>query len=263
MSNQGYDPILVGYGDFGNDWRALPERDPLLQDSDGGPVPGMTPLMPWNHMAGHAIAWCDFMEDQGYEVPEHMYKSFYDLRGQYKPDPAAMAAGYPEPAFYATEHSDTAFAVNSVLRYVRSVRGHRSRILGAPGWALHLSLLKPHPPWIAPAPYNTMYHPDDVDPPVRADGGPAAEAAAHPWLEMHLKKLVAGGAKAIAQHNANFKRDRALYYGLVSETDAHLGRLFDYLRDSGELDRTLIIFSADHGEQCAFQLRTACTQKRI
>jgi arylsulfatase A-like enzyme len=38
----GYDPILVGYGDFGRDWRTLPELDPLLQDSDGGPVPGMT-----------------------------------------------------------------------------------------------------------------------------------------------------------------------------------------------------------------------------
>jgi hypothetical protein len=43
------------------------------------------------------------------------------------------------------------------MKYVRSVRGQRSRILGAPGWALHLSLLKPHPPWIAPAPYHTMY----------------------------------------------------------------------------------------------------------
>jgi hypothetical protein len=35
---------------------------------------------------------------------------------------------------------------------------------------------------------------------------------------------VAGGADAIAKHDADFKRDRALYYGLVSETDAHLGK---------------------------------------
>jgi arylsulfatase A-like enzyme len=42
---------------------------------------------------------------------------------------------------------------------------------------------------------------------------------------------------------------RAQYYGLVSETDAHLGRLFDMLKESGEWERTLIIFSADHGEQ--------------
>jgi hypothetical protein len=71
------------------------------------------------------------------------------------------------------------------MAYIRSVRGQRSRILGAPGWACHLSILKPHPPWIAPEPYHRMYHPDEVDPPVRA-AAPADEAAAHPWLECEL-----------------------------------------------------------------------------
>eukprot|EP01052_Picozoa_sp_SAG31_P055247 SAG31_NODE_15150_length_767_cov_4.142216_2_plen_114_part_01 len=33
MRKLGYDPILVGYGDFGTDWRSLPPRDPVMQVS--------------------------------------------------------------------------------------------------------------------------------------------------------------------------------------------------------------------------------------
>ena len=40
-----------------------------------------------------------------------------------------------------------------------------------------------------------------------------------------------------------------VYYGLCSEVDAQLGRLFDRLRAIGEFDKTLVIFTADHGEQ--------------
>jgi hypothetical protein len=75
LRKQGYDPILVGYADYGIDHRPLAANDPLLNDSDGGPCPGMTPLLPWNHMAGHAIAWCDDLEQRGYDVPETMFVS--------------------------------------------------------------------------------------------------------------------------------------------------------------------------------------------
>jgi arylsulfatase A-like enzyme len=42
---------------------------------------------------------------------------------------------------------------------------------------------------------------------------------------------------------------RAVYYGLISEVDAALGRLFDHLRQEGLWDKTLIVFTSDHGEQ--------------
>jgi arylsulfatase A-like enzyme len=42
---------------------------------------------------------------------------------------------------------------------------------------------------------------------------------------------------------------RSQYYACVEETDAQLGRLFDELRHSGELQRTLVLFTTDHGEQ--------------
>ncbi len=41
---------------------------------------------------------------------------------------------------------------------------------------------------------------------------------------------------------------RASYYGLISEVDHHIGRLIDHLRQSGEYDHTLVLFTVDHGE---------------
>ena len=42
---------------------------------------------------------------------------------------------------------------------------------------------------------------------------------------------------------------RATYCGLMSEIDDHLGRVFDYLKETGQWDDTLIVFTCDHGEQ--------------
>jgi arylsulfatase A-like enzyme len=41
----------------------------------------------------------------------------------------------------------------------------------------------------------------------------------------------------------------ASYYGLISEVDDNLGRLFESLKANGQWDSTLIIFTSDHGDQ--------------
>ena len=43
-------------------------------------------------------------------------------------------------------------------------------------------------------------------------------------------------------------RLRAVYFGLIAEVDHHLGRILERLARRGELDRTLVVFTADHGE---------------
>ena len=44
-------------------------------------------------------------------------------------------------------------------------------------------------------------------------------------------------------------RLRASYFGLMSEVDTQLGRLFNELKQGGQWDNTLVIFTSDHGEQ--------------
>ena len=41
---------------------------------------------------------------------------------------------------------------------------------------------------------------------------------------------------------------RAVYFGLIAEVDHHLGRILERLARRGELDRTLVVVTADHGE---------------
>ena len=41
----------------------------------------------------------------------------------------------------------------------------------------------------------------------------------------------------------------ALYDGEIAWTDQHLGRILDRLRAAGELDRTLVVVTGDHGEE--------------
>ena len=45
------------------------------------------------------------------------------------------------------------------------------------------------------------------------------------------------------------RRLKASYYGLMSEVDDNLGRLFAHLKATGQYDDTLIVFTSDHGEQ--------------
>jgi arylsulfatase A-like enzyme len=99
-----------------------------------------------------------------------------------------------------------------------------------------------------------MYSPDDMPAPVRAVS-PEAEAAQHPLLAHYLAEINQGKffqdgtAPAAAMSVAEIRQMRAAYYGLMSEIDFHLGRVFDFLRETGQWDDTLIVFTCDHGEQ--------------
>lgn len=44
-------------------------------------------------------------------------------------------------------------------------------------------------------------------------------------------------------------RAKAVYLGLITEVDKNLGKIFDLLKETGQWDDTLIIFTSDHGEQ--------------
>ena len=54
--------------------------------------------------------------------------------------------------------------------------------------------------------------------------------------------------RAILRSPEHLRALRALYDGAVSEVDTHVGALFDTLRDSGLLERTVVVVTADHGQ---------------
>ncbi|MCR9257731.1 MAG: alkaline phosphatase family protein [Alphaproteobacteria bacterium] len=108
-------------------------------------------------------------------------------------------------------------------------------------WCCHLSFIKPHWPYIVPAPYHDMYGPESWLPPVRSD---AEHDNPHPVYEAFMRARV---SRAFSQDGV---RDTVMpaYMGLIKQIDDQMGRLFAFLRDRGLFDNTMIVFTSDHGD---------------
>jgi len=84
---------------------------------------------------------------------------------------------------------------------------------------------------------------------------PDEEAKQNALLAYYVKNIKQasffqdGQEPASAMTKRQVAQMRATYCGLMSEIDDHLGRVFDYLKQTGQWDDTLIVFTCDHGEQ--------------
>ncbi|MCK9512697.1 MAG: sulfatase-like hydrolase/transferase [Pigmentiphaga sp.] len=140
---------------------------------------------------------------------------------------AHLAAAVQEP------HSETAYVTDVAIDFIR--RRHRKP------WALHLSYIKPHWPYMAPAPYHAMYR-DAPLAPVRRRRD--TEANEHPVLRAYRShdECLSFEREDVAAHV------KPAYMGLIRQIDDHLGRLFAALEQTGQADDTLVIFTSDHGD---------------
>ncbi len=138
------------------------------------------------------------------------------------------------PARVAEEHSETAYMTDLALDWIRAQ--------GEAPWVLHLSYVKPHWPYVAPAPYHAMFRGSDVG--AILHGPQDGTADEHPVVRAYREhdECVSFADEAIARHV------RPAYMGLIAQLDHHVGRLLDALSDLGRLRDTLIVFTSDHGE---------------
>ncbi len=150
-----------------------------------------------------------------------------------------MASGWfmanaGKPANIAEEDSETPYMTRRAEEFIAQAPADRP-------WLCHLSYIKPHWPYIVPAPYHAMYGRDDVPPAVRAD---EERESPHPVYGAFMENRI-GRA---------FQRDETrlsvipAYMGLIKQCDDQLGRLLDFLRDEGRLDDTMIVITSDHGD---------------
>ncbi|MCB1756299.1 MAG: sulfatase-like hydrolase/transferase, partial [Gammaproteobacteria bacterium] len=231
----GYDPRLFGYTDTSADPRELSPDDPLLRTFEGV-LPGFAIGAELNE--DNLQGWPESLRRKGYRVPEpesDLYRA-----SDY------FADGFTrEAALYRAEDSDSAYLVDALIEYIQEQSGQP--------WFAHLALLRPHPPWIAPEPFNRLIDSEAIPAPVR-HASRAAEAAGHPfvktWLEEQDRTGYCTPDVNVQQISEQQRREiAAVYYGLLAEVDQQIGRLLEFLRASGDDRDTLIIVTADHGEQ--------------
>jgi choline-sulfatase len=108
-------------------------------------------------------------------------------------------------------------------------------------WFCWISFGGPHEPWDAPEPYASMYDRDAVAPGLPK---PPDFSARRGLLQRAYGNR--GGAPQLSDDQVAAMR--ANYAGNVSLIDDQIGKIIETIRDRGELDNTVIIFTSDHGE---------------
>jgi arylsulfatase A-like enzyme len=224
----GYDPVLFGYTDTSRDPRGEPHDSPWLRTYEG-PLAGIRPIV---HLDGNPTPWTDWLRARGFEPPAAAVEAYGWRENGPEYEDGAPA---PRPLAFPAEVDDVAFLTGQLIDYLKAAKGP---------FVAHLSLLRPHPPFVAPEPYNALYDPAQV-PPFRRAASAEAEGLQHPWLAWRL----AHRQHRATEHEARLRRLKAVYFGLMSRVDAEIGRLMAFLNESGLAERTVVIFTSDHGEE--------------
>ena len=139
------------------------------------------------------------------------------------------------PANILEEDSETPWLTSQMIAWLDN------RPPDAAPWCVHLSYIKPHWPFIAPAPYHAMYGPEHMLPQVATQ---AERDSDHPVYRQYQDNPIGQGW---AQDQVRQTTIPA-YMGLIKQCDDQLGRLLDHLRQTGRLDDTLIVLTSDHGD---------------
>jgi arylsulfatase A-like enzyme len=232
----GHDPALIGYTTTPPDPRTTSHNDPRFRTM-GDLMDGWRPVGEFGPGHDHYFGW---LAQRGIELPPHR-EDIWLPEGM-----DAIPGATDRPARIAAEFSDSAFFTDKALEYLKGRNGRE--------FFLHLGFYRPHPPFVASAPYHAMYRPEDMPKPVRASSA-EAEAAQHPLLAHYLRSSRQSGffrrgeGLSAELTESQVAQMRATYYGMMTEVDDCLGRVMAHLDATDQWKDTLVIFTSDHGEQ--------------
>ena len=118
-------------------------------------------------------------------------------------------------------------------------------------WA---SFQDPHPPYLVPEPWASMYDLEDMEP-----GTLLADEYEHmpphyrltqeerPDFSAYRETFGPHGFHSHRMEEAELRRAIATYYGMISFMDQEIGRILDSLDRLGIAENTLVVFATDHG----------------
>lgn len=190
-------------------------------------------LHPNNERSKNAV-YNQYLREHGYEGdnPWHTHANgAIDEDGNFRS--GWLLENAPYPANIAEEHSETPYTTMRGMEFMEEA--------GDQPWCMHLSYIKPHWPYIAPAPYHNMYGPDHLLPANRTE---AERTNAHPVFEAFTQTRLGRAFGSDEVREAVIPT----YMGLIKQVDDQIGRLLDFLEERGALDSTFIVFTSDHGD---------------
>jgi len=178
----------------------------------------------------------EYLKAKGYESPN----PWHDFANSGIKEGGDVASGWlmqyaDQPANIRNEDSETPWLTTQAIDFLKEREGSDQPFL------CHLSYIKPHWPYIVPAPYHNMYGHNQIQPVVRSE---REREDAHPVYQAYLENPV---GKAFARDEV---RETVIpaYMGLIKQCDDEMGRLFAYLEETGQMDNTMIVLTSDHGD---------------
>lgn len=204
----GYSPTLFGYTDQSIDPRVTFGPEDARLQSYEGVLPGFECKL---DLTGKYMPWREFLRSHGFVADGTTSE--------------LLASENERPV----EVSVSSFVTNELITWLNQQND---------SWFAHVSFIRPHPPYSAAGEYSTMYEGVDVGSPIER-----AEKV-HPFHEVMLG-LDSTKAPTGAAELAHMRRQ---YFGMVSEVDAQLGRIFDAITANNQWDNTVIVVTADHAE---------------
>jgi uncharacterized sulfatase len=252
LQRRGYSTMLVGIAHFlglksTSEYPSI-ESQPTLRDLDfwrgfHGPWYGFNHVetarmhADEHHAGGHYGVW---LEEKGLTNWRDYFQTF-------PPDPNAPPRQYawdlPAELHYSAWTAE------------RSIANIRERTAQGQPFFLWSSFHDPHPPYLVPEPWASMYDPADMEPGVLLPGefdampphfgltqqqNPDFSAYRETGLGIH-------GMQSHLVDEAQARKDMAVYYGMTSFMDQQIGRILDALDELGIADNTLLVFTTDHG----------------
>lgn len=259
-----YESILIGKAHFqplaggrGQGQESI-ERQPTLRDLDFWRRfnDTHTPWYGFNHVetcrnhtdeahcGGHYAIW---MEEHGLPNWRDYFQAWpprKDARGGYTECGRNTVWELPEEYHY------------SVWTAERTIAAMERCVAADKPFYLWSSFHDPHPSYLVPEPWASMYDPADMPIGRYHPGELDHMPPPHQWTKQRdadwsiFREPGGHGCHGYHYHDYNednLRRAMAVYYGMTSLMDREIGRILDALDRLGLADNTLVVFTTDHG----------------
>lgn len=156
------------------------------------------------------------------------------------PDPSPLGAAGCGTFPLEERFHHTAYVADRTIAYLREHAGEK------PFFAM-CSFPDPHHAYCPPRPWDRMYSPEEVVPPVSRAG--ELDDLAPFFREIYERPLQLSGRSAPTKMPEAHRREILAYtYGMVSLLDHHVGRVLSTLDELGLAEDTAVGFISDHGD---------------
>ncbi len=198
----------------------------------------------WDDEAYEHIRYCDLCDADRRDPRKHHYFRYlidHGIADMYEdgslpPEHPAVSRRHAV-AELPYEHTNEHWTGEETLGFLRERDERRP-------FFLQMSFERPHPHWMPSAEHAGMYDPAEIE-----LGPDYVDWWENRWegRPEFIMRMVRN-RMSIFETPEELKEALAYHFALITVIDMEMGRVLDYLAETGELEDTIVVYAADHGD---------------